>query len=480
MNEHDIDLSDDAVISRLRSALDEVHAAPAAAPIDPLVRMITPVPAPSASPRRWIAIAAAAALVVAGVVAIAANRGKDAPSAVTEASVAPTSTFSSTTAPSVVADANWYVLDLPGFTAQPETTEVCCPPMPAPGPTTVVAWGDVTGIEHGVLMLRSKPAISGEPTLSYTWAGMTDARAQQLIAEVVPGSGLPYVLPDDTMQFLGSGFADIGNLRTQDWASSDGRASIAVGDYRGQLNLLTFGPFTVISIAGQQGYRVHKTSGSDSVVWQTPNGQWATLSIGGDLAGREDEIIAAVVPAPEAAGPTTTTAATTTGPPASAVTLTGPALIIDSGNGPMLASGYRESLPPQGGDVPIDGFDWSMVDGEQTSGGTTWTDTQFTLTGTWDGTTFHLTQPPAPYVPPSLPAPQMTPGCTLETMAPMLDALGTLDMSSLRITSTSSWNYDGHCGVKISALFDTPALRAAAAKVGDDVTLEFVFNPAIG
>ena len=155
--------------------------------------------------------------------------------------------------------------------------------------------------------------------------------------------------------------------------------------------------------------------------------------------------------------------------------------IIDSGKGPMIAFSLKTSLPPQGGDVPLANLNWSMVDGEQSMSGTTWGG-PYDVTGTWDGHTFTLTQPPVvpstntfPQVVPSNGGP--TPGCTSKTVSPMLDALNGLDQRALGILEWRDDHVDGHCGVAVYALFDTTALRDAMAKVGSDVTLTFAFQP---
>lgn len=67
------------------------------------------------------------------------------------------------------------------------------------------------------------------------------------------------------------------------------------------------------------------------------------------------------------------------------------------GQGPELcAGGVAESLPPQCGGPEIAGWDWDAVDAESASG-TTWG--EYTLTGTWDGARFTLTEPAEPPVP---------------------------------------------------------------------------------
>ena len=62
---------------------------------------------------------------------------------------------------------------------------------------------------------------------------------------------------------------------------------------------------------------------------------------------------------------------------------------------PQLCLGsVEESLPPQCGGVPIEGWDWDVVEGEEAAGRTTWGD--FRVVGTYDGETFtvHEAEPP--------------------------------------------------------------------------------------
>jgi hypothetical protein len=64
-------------------------------------------------------------------------------------------------------------------------------------------------------------------------------------------------------------------------------------------------------------------------------------------------------------------------------------------HGPELCLGVvMESLPPQCGGPSIVGWDWGKVGGEETAAGTTWG--TYHVIGTFDGTTFTLTEPPSP------------------------------------------------------------------------------------
>jgi hypothetical protein len=69
------------------------------------------------------------------------------------------------------------------------------------------------------------------------------------------------------------------------------------------------------------------------------------------------------------------------------------ATVLDDGDGPVLcAGGVLTSLPPQCGGPPVAPWDWDATTGYQDLGGVRWGG--YRLVGTWDGTTFALTEPP--------------------------------------------------------------------------------------
>lgn len=73
------------------------------------------------------------------------------------------------------------------------------------------------------------------------------------------------------------------------------------------------------------------------------------------------------------------------------------ALVLeDKTHGPMLCLGgvLLESLPPQCGNVPIAGWDWRAVEGEERVGGTIWG--RFGLVGWYEGGTFAIADVGAP------------------------------------------------------------------------------------
>ena len=70
--------------------------------------------------------------------------------------------------------------------------------------------------------------------------------------------------------------------------------------------------------------------------------------------------------------------------------LEGSGTVLDDGSGPQLClGGVAESLPPQCGGIPLVGWDWGAVEGEESAAGTTWGD--FQVVGTYDGEVFTVT-----------------------------------------------------------------------------------------
>ena len=389
-----------------------------------------------------------------------------------------------TTVPALVGVGSWYELDLPGFTAEDPVYTPCCPPTVAPGPATVMAWRSLEAPDGGLLTLLATPVLGvGPPTLAFAWTDMTDERAQELQAKVVPGSGLPYVLDDLTMELIGIGFAGMGELTAQRYASADGTIELRIGDYTGQYDRMINAEHRPITVAGLPGYIVDTPAGP-VVLWQPASGDWAELIISQGLADRVDEIVAALRTAPWPAEftPTTVTLATPTTVLGTTTYRGNVGGIIDSGDGrgPMLTFFWLDSLPPQGGSLPLAGFDWDMVDGERTMGGTTWYEQPVGVTGTFDGTTFTLTDPVAPpwtFTDDVLTYGTLTEGCTEADTAPAIAALSALDQQGLGLIESSDYVWDGHCGVQVYAMFDTPELHDAIATLGDDVMVRIAFQP---
>lgn len=67
--------------------------------------------------------------------------------------------------------------------------------------------------------------------------------------------------------------------------------------------------------------------------------------------------------------------------------------VVDTAGAAELCLGaVAESYPPQCSGIPLEGWTWEGVDGSETSGDVTWG--AYAVTGTYDGETFEVTQPP--------------------------------------------------------------------------------------
>lgn len=71
------------------------------------------------------------------------------------------------------------------------------------------------------------------------------------------------------------------------------------------------------------------------------------------------------------------------------VSTNGLVTVLDDGDGPELCTFVAESLPPQCSGVPMTDWDWAAHPEHEEQSGTTWG--SFALTGTFDGTTFAVT-----------------------------------------------------------------------------------------
>lgn len=79
-------------------------------------------------------------------------------------------------------------------------------------------------------------------------------------------------------------------------------------------------------------------------------------------------------------------------------------------HGPMLCMFVATSYPPQCGDLELVGWDWDLVDDEQSVGGTTWGG-YYEVVGTWDGERLTLTEPPRVADPEGTPGPDLSTPC---------------------------------------------------------------------
>ncbi|MEQ1699918.1 MAG: sortase [Ilumatobacteraceae bacterium] len=302
-------IDDAAVIARLRSALDEVTASPVAE----RPRMAEAARS-SVGAGRWLAIAAAIALVGGGVTVIVVNRNHHAATPADSTPTAPTVPTEPTLIRTVVP---WFVLNSPDMQRGEEVFEQCCDP----NANLLMAWrsGDQYLTMTEALGEFAAPDATGRLVvpidgglLLFDSVGLTDEERDTLARAVVPGSGVPYVLPMEGWGMVGFGYSDTGSLRSQLYTALNQppessllpTATITVGEYRGELeSVARFTSVEPTTIAGYDGWKLSNRDDSVIVVWRTDDGSWATLRIDAALAERTDGLIAAVSEVPQGDDP---------------------------------------------------------------------------------------------------------------------------------------------------------------------------------
>ena len=104
--------------------------------------------------------------------------------------------------------------------------------------------------------------------------------------------------------------------------------------------------------------------------------------------------------------------------------LTALGMVLQRGDGPpeLCLGAVAQSRPPLCTGPAIDGWDWALVEQEETASNVTWGD--YVVYGTWDGVSFTMTRDPIPFSP-SAPIPDADP--RLDEQEP-----GTADEAELR------------------------------------------------
>ena len=186
----------------------------------------------------------------------------------------------------------------------------------------------------------------------------------------------------------------------------------------------------------------------------------ATISLAGCATPRAD----APASAPTASAPRL--GEVEPAPPEGEVTAQGTVLDQD-GSVELCLGAIAESYPPQCSGIALDGWNWEEVDGEETASAITWG--AYAVTGTFDGSTFTVTQPAillALYDPMRPEDPTGgEPGRTSEsTLIEIQDEL----LTRLGPDLLSSWPERGYLWIQV--LWDDGTLQEAAdAEFGDDV-----------
>ncbi len=295
------------VIARLRTALDEVAAAPAVA--------VAPLPTVGWSGRRWLAVAASVVLVAGAVTAIAVNRGD-------RHSVRPAGPSDTTAPPNSSSNtpaALPYFLAAADLAPGPVGADECC----LGEGESVIAWAFAGDPSQGLLIAHGGYPQEGVPATSTPSAtdvaidgttlvidsyGLTAEGRDALAAQIVPGSGLPWILPADGWEWMGmETYADRAL-----WYHQTFGGTVLLDAHFGAgilLELTTATSVRATEVAGQPAWVAAYGADAGSttrVFWRNPaDGTWVRMTIPADLADRVDALIAAVVPAGESSSAST-------------------------------------------------------------------------------------------------------------------------------------------------------------------------------
>ena len=295
---------DPQVIARVRAALDEVAATHAVAVA------AAPHPVPAGSGRRWLAVAASVVLVAGAVTAIAVNlsnrhsvtpAGSGGPGGSDETAPPSSSNTTSATLP--------YFLAAADLAPGPVGADPCC----LSEGESVIAWALGGDVSQGLLILHGGYPQEGTPATSTPSAsnvlidgtaliidsyGITAEERDALAAQIVPGSGLPWVLPADGWEWMGM---ETGADRAL-WYHQTFGGTVLLDAHFGAgilLEVTTATDVRAVQVAGEPGWAA--TYGADGgttvVFWRNPaDGTWLRMTIPAALADRVDGLIAAVVP----------------------------------------------------------------------------------------------------------------------------------------------------------------------------------------
>jgi hypothetical protein len=164
-------------------------------------------------------------------------------------------------------------------------------------------------------------------------------------------------------------------------------------------------------------------------------------------------------PAADAAGGDAPPAVPASNPAAPGeVVAQGTVLQIEGDPARLCLGPVMESYPPQCSGPELPGWDWDAVDGTETASGVTWG--TYAVQGTWDGTTFTVTEPPillALYDPMPVDDPFTDPanagGSTEAELTELQESVGNDEF----VEPLSSWSENGYLFVQV--IYDDGSLQ---------------------
>jgi len=406
----------------------------------------------------------------------------------TSATAQPTITGGATSMPSVTTppeSASWYSIEGMPFDAGPVVVTPCCPEYPGDGPARSVVWvgDDSSGVQ--LLVLTADPAPLADPRLLPTderyeyrlqpdgalWTIETfglEADVRSALVDAISWSADGFTLADESMTKLAEGLRGVGARSRQVYAGDGGRLTLSVGDYRGDLEgLADVQAISRTTIAGASGFELtalndlgEKTS---TLVWPAKNSQWGVVRVPAVLDSLRHEVADSIV-ASDPPEPLAMPAS----PGGEQLYVADVYIVEFAADGPMIAFDLEGPVPSIG-DVPLAQWNWDDVSDETFRLGRTWGG-PWRVVGTWDTSTFRLTQPPLPVpVVDTPPLTRPTDGCDEFAFTAARDQIVLLDRAEVGPFTDNVNSWDGHCGIVIDAFVDSDALRDLLAPFADQI-----------
>ena len=293
-----------------------------------------------------------------------------------------------------------------------------------------------------------------------------------LVLDAQPGSGVPIVLPDASATLISVGVT-ARTIVTQRFTGTSGGPSIGTADLTvtdgaaTPTALIGATTVTATTVAGGGGWKGVFPDGHVAVVWPAGGGWWGLLGISPELAAQADGIITGV------ARVDTAIPATPLAPPTDSQEYLVVGSIVEPSPGQFVVEVplADESVAA----LSLRGFSWDVVPDEAVD------EVGVVRAGLHTLVVRAYADRAAEFVSITGPSAVNEPRdpCVYDNGPYPFDALNDIDMTSLGVVGyNAQLNSDGTCDrLVVWAYIDTPELRAAIGAFADQVELQFLLTP---